>query len=363
MNSSVHPIVWHGGRLRLLDQRRLPHETAFHDYDSAAGVADAIRSMIVRGAPAIGLCAAYGLALEVLRFTARTPAEIRRQLAEAAALLRASRPTAVNLGWAIDRMMSRAADAIDAGAEGPELAQTMVAEANAIFTEDLAANRRIGALGSELLRDGATVLTHCNAGALATSGYGTALGVIRGAVARGKKIAVFADETRPYLQGARLTAWELQQDGIDVTLITDNMSGHFFQKGTFDAVVVGADRIAANGDTANKIGTYMVAVLARRHNVPFYVAAPFSTVDLACPDGDAIPIEERSAAEVLEATGVDDDGVVRRVLIAPRDLPARHPAFDVTPAELVTAIITERGIARPPFARSLRELSETEDGS
>lgn len=356
MNSSVHPIIWENGRLRLLDQRRLPHEIVYIENDTAAEVAEAIRAMVVRGAPAIGVCAAYGIALEAVRAATRTPGECRQQLTKAAALLRASRPTAVNLGWALDRMMLRASDAIDAGADGAELAHTLTAEAYAIFTEDLAANHRIGSLGGELLRDGATVLTHCNAGALATSGYGTALGVIRGAVEGGKKIAVFADETRPYLQGARLTAWELQQDGIDVTLITDNMSGHFLSKGTFDAVVVGADRIAANGDTANKIGTYMVAVLAQRHAVPFYVAAPFSTVDLACPDGDAIPIEERSAAEVIEATGIADDGTMRRVILAPRDVAARHPAFDVTPAELITAIITERGIARPPYADALREL-------
>jgi methylthioribose-1-phosphate isomerase len=253
-------------------------------------------------------------------------------LDEAAKELREARPTAVNLAWAVDRMVR---------------AKGAVAEAEAIFREDVEANRRIGRYGAELLGAKSTVLTHCNAGALATAGYGTALGVIRAAIEDGKRVAVFADETRPYLQGARLTAWELQQDGIDVTLITDNMSGHFFQQGKFDAVIVGADRIAANGDTANKIGTYTVAVLANAHDVPFYIAAPTSTIDAHCPDGTAIPIEERSSAEVLEAFG-------KR--IAPLGVRARHPAVDVTPARLITAIITDRGVLRPPYGPAIHAL-------
>ena len=281
--------------------------------------------MVIRGAPAIGVAAAFGLALA---------AERGDDIRAAAEVLRAARPTAVNLGWALDRMLRVPS-------------QSFVAEAEKIHREDVEGNMRMGRFGAELLRDGATVLTHCNAGALATGGYGTALGVIRAAVESGKRVAVFADETRPYLQGARLTAWELQQDGIDVTLITDNMSGHFFQQGQFDAVVVGADRIAANGDAANKIGTYTLAVLANAHGVPFYIAAPTSTIDVACPDGRSIPIEERSASEVTEMAG-------RR--IAPEGIAVRHPAFDVTPARLITAIITERGIIRPPFAESIQSI-------
>ena len=289
---------------------RTPHE-----------VAAAIRDMVVRGAPAIGVAAAFGLVLAKLR---------RDDIAVAAKELRDARPTAVNLAWAIDRMLRAHCDA---------------AEAEKIFREDVEANRRIGRFGSDLLGAQATVLTHCNAGALATAGYGTALGVIRAAIEQGKKVAVFADETRPYLQGARLTAWELAQDGIDVTLITDNMAGHFFQQAKFDAVIVGADRIAANGDTANKIGTYTVAVLANAHGVPFYVAAPISTVDIATPDGAAIPIEERSAREVVEIAGTP---------IAPKGIAVRHPAFDVTPARLISAIITDRGVLRAPYDESLR---------
>src|SRR5881409_3505590 len=267
--------------------------------------------MVVRGAPAIGVAAAFGMALAVRRGD---------PLDAAANELRSARPTAINLAWAVDRMLR---------------ARGNLAEAQAMFREDVEGNHRIGRYGAELLGDQATVLTHCNAGALATAGYGTALGVIRAAAEGGKRVAVFADETRPYLQGARLTAWELQQDGIDVTLITDNMSGHFFQQGTFDAVIVGADRIAANGDSANKIGTYTLAVLAQAHGVPFYIAAPISTVDIATPNGAAIPIEERSAGEVTSIGGVR---------IAPEGVAVRHPAFDVTPAALITAIITDRGV-------------------
>jgi methylthioribose-1-phosphate isomerase len=347
VKSEVEPLAWRDGALHLLDQRRLPHEVVWLACASAGDVAAAIRDMVVRGAPAIGVAAAYGLALAARGGELST-------LSEAAATLRAARPTAVNLAWAVDRMMAVAAPL--AGAPARTVADALEREAVAIHQEDLEANRRIGAWGAALLTGGSTVLTHCNAGALATSGFGTALGVIRAAVAAGKSIRVLADETRPYLQGARLTAWELQQDGIDVTLITDNMSGYFFSRGEIDAVVVGADRIAANGDTANKIGTYTVAVLAQRHGVPFYVAAPWSTVDFATPDGGAIPIEERSREEVVEATGIDGEGVMRTISIAPAGIAARHPAFDVTPAELITAIITDRGVAEPPFESSLRRL-------
>jgi methylthioribose-1-phosphate isomerase len=318
---SVEPIRWRGDALELLDQRRLPREVVYVTCRDAHETAVAIRDMIVRGAPAIGVSAAFGIALAAQRGD---------DVQAAAAELRQARPTAVNLMWAVDRMLQ---------------AKDYTKEAEAMFAEDVEANKRIGRYGAELLGDTATVLTHCNAGALATAGYGTALGVIRAAVEQGKRVAVFADETRPYLQGARLTAWELQQDGIDVTLITDNMAGHFFQQGTFDAVVVGADRIAANGDTANKIGTYTVAVLANAHGVPFYVAAPVSTIDPRTPDGSAIPIEERSAAEVTEIGGIR---------IAPEGISVRHPAFDVTPARLIAAIITDAGILRPPFTESIR---------
>jgi methylthioribose-1-phosphate isomerase len=315
----VTPLRWDGHTLSLLDQRLLPREEKWIECRTPSEVAAAIRTMVVRGAPAIGVAAAYGMALA-------------DDLQSAASELKASRPTAVNLAWAVDRMLRANGD---------------VKEAERIHSEDLEANKRMGRYGAELLGEHSTVLTHCNAGALATAGYGTALGVIRAAIEGGKRVAVFADETRPYLQGARLTAWELQHDNIDVTLITDNMSGHFFQQGAFDAVIVGADRIAANGDTANKIGTYTVAVLAHAHNVPFYIAAPLSTIDRHCPDGGHIPIEERSADEVTEMFGER---------VAPEGINVRHPAFDVTPARLITAIITDRGVLRPPYEEAIRTL-------
>ncbi|HEU5163701.1 MAG TPA: S-methyl-5-thioribose-1-phosphate isomerase [Thermoanaerobaculia bacterium] len=343
--SIVTPLLWNSDRLDVLDQRLLPHRIEWISVRDAAATAAAIAGMVVRGAPAIGIAAAYGLALEARR----TPAldDLRR----AADLLGESRPTAVNLRWALRRML-----AVAEASPEPERAALLAREAVRIHEEDVAANREIGRLGSELLSASPTILTHCNAGALATGGYGTALGVVRAAVESGRRVAVFADETRPYLQGARLTAWELDQDAIDVTLITDGMAGHFFQRGTFDAVIVGADRIAANGDTANKIGTYMLAVLAQKHGVPFYVAAPTSTVDLATPDGAAIPIEERSSAEVAEIVGCDERGTLTTLRLAPAGVPARHPAFDVTPAEMITAIITERGVARSPYRESLAAL-------
>ena len=323
----VEPIRWRGDALELLDQRLLPGEVRYVSLRDAHEVAEAIRDMMVRGAPAIGVSAAFGVALAAQRGD---------DVDAAAAELRASRPTAVNLMWALDRMLR----VRDAGLD-------LTAEAEAMFREDVEACKRIGKFGAELLGNSVTVLTHCNAGALATAGYGTALGVIRAAVESGRRVAVFADETRPYLQGARLTAWELHQEGIDVTLITDSMSGHFFQEGRFDAVIVGADRIAANGDTANKIGTYTVAVLANAHGVPFYVAAPLSTIDVQCPNGAGIPIEERSAAEVTS---------INNVSVAPAGINVRHPAFDVTPARLITAIITDRGVLRAPYGDAIREV-------
>ena len=323
----VQPIRWRGQSLELLDQRLLPGETRYVVCRTADEVAAAIRDMVVRGAPAIGVSAAFGLALAALDGS---------DVHAAAETLKHSRPTAVNLAWALQRMLK-------AFEEG----RNLTVEAEAMYAEDIAANRRIGQFGAALLGQQSTVLTHCNAGALATAGYGTALGVVRAAIEGGKNVAVFADETRPYLQGARLTAWELQQDGIDVTLITDNMSGHFFQQGTFDAVIVGADRIAANGDTANKIGTYTVAVLAEAHGVPFYVAAPVSTIDVSCPSGASIPIEERSRDEVVSMFGRT---------IAPEGVKVRHPAFDVTPARLITAIITDQGVLRPAYDQSIAAL-------
>src|SRR6266568_1757197 len=319
---SVEPIRWRGDSVELLNQLLLPRSVEYVRCNTAHEVAESIKSMVVRGAPAIGVAAAFGMAL------AKKNGDDLRVAADE---LRSARPTAVNLAWAVDRMLR---------------ANGSTAEAEAIFREDVEANRRIGRFGSELLGKKSTVLTHCNAGALATAGYGTALGVIRSAVEQGKQIAVFADETRPYLQGARLTAWELQQDGIDVTLITDSMAGHFFQQQRFDAVVVGADRIAANGDAANKIGTYTLAVLANAHNVPFYIAAPISTVDIKTPNGAAIPIEERSAREVTDIGGTR---------IAPEGVAVRHPAFDVTPARLITAIITDRGVLRAPYQQSIAQ--------
>jgi methylthioribose-1-phosphate isomerase len=353
MKDAVTPVRWRGECLELLDQTRLPHEEIWLEYRDAASVAGAIRDMIVRGAPAIGVTAAYGLALEALVIE-RAGADTRAALESAAVIMRAARPTAVNLAWAVDRMMKVATTAPDGG-----LATSLAAEAVRIHQEDVAANKAIGRFGAELLGQTTTILTHCNAGALATGGYGTALGVVRAAVEAGKSIAVFADETRPYLQGARLTAWELQRDGIETTLITDSMAGYFLQKKTFDAVIVGADRIARNGDAANKIGTYTVAVLAKAHGVPFYVAAPVSTIDPACPSGDAIPIEERSAQEVVETRGFDENGRDSRVSIAPKGIAVRHPAFDVTPAALIAAIITERGVLRAPYEKAIDRLFDT----
>ena len=313
----VEPIRWKGDRLELLDQRLLPDKTVYVTCRTAEQVAKAIRDMVVRGAPAIGCAAAFGVVLG-------------KGSAKAYKVLRESRPTAVNLFWALDRMKG---------------AKDLKAEAEAIYEEDLAANRAIGELGAKLINERARIMTHCNAGALATAGYGTALGVIRSA--KGKQISVIANETRPYLQGARLTAWEMVQENIPCTLITDNMAGHMMSRGEVDVVIVGADRIAANGDVANKIGTYALAVMAKRHGIPFYVAAPVSTFDPAIPDGSHIPIEERSADEV---TGY------RTLRWAPKGVKVRNPAFDVTPADLVTGIICEKGVVLNPDREGIRKL-------
>ena len=320
MAEAVEPIRWKGDRLELLDQRLLPEKTVYVTCRSADDVAKAIRDMVVRGAPAIGCAAAFGVVLD-------------KGSEHAVDVLSKSRPTAVNLFWALDRMKK---------------AKDLEAEAKAIFAEDLAGNRAMGKFGAELIPDRARIMTHCNAGALATAGYGTALGVIRSA--KNKHVSVIANETRPYLQGARLTAYEMVQEGIPVTLITDSMAGHLMSCGEVDVVVVGADRIAANGDTANKIGTYALAVLARRHGIPFYVAAPLSTFDPSIPDGSKIPIEERGADEV---TGY------RETRWAPQGVSVRNPAFDITPAELITAIICEKGVVLAPTREKLQALIST----
>lgn len=345
MPGSVETLRWAGDRLELIDQRLLPQRVEYARCDTAAEVAAAIRDMVVRGAPAIGCAAAYGVAVEAGRPTFASVKEFHAALEAAFVELAASRPTAVNLFWALDRMR-RAYE--EARAEPPErVSARLVAEAVAIHREDLDVNHAIGRNGAALVPDGARIMTHCNAGALATAGHGTALGVVRSARDQGKRLSVIANETRPFLQGARLTAWEMVQEAIPVTLITDNMAGHLMQRGQVDLIVVGADRVAANGDVANKIGTYTLAVLAARHGLPFYVAAPLSTIDPSVPDGTAIPIEERAPAEV---TGF------RGERWAPEGVTVTNPAFDVTPAELVTAIITEKGVARPPFGDAISRL-------
>lgn len=337
--------------LRLIDQTLLPARFAVATCASSDGVAEAIKTLRVRGAPAIGIAAAYGLALgarEAIRAgAALAPGAALAQLGEVAARLRATRPTAVNLAWALERLLTAAERQLESGVAAADLPTTLLAEAHRVAAEDASACRAMGELGAELIADGDALLTHCNAGALATGGIGTALAPIFVAHRAGKRVHVYVDETRPVLQGARLTAWELQRAGVPLTLITDNMAAHFLRRGGIRAVFVGADRIAANGDVANKIGTYGVAVLAREHGVPLYVVAPRSTVDLAIPDGDAIPIEERAPDEVTTVGG-------RRV--APEGVRVANPAFDVTPARYVAAIVTEAGIARPPYGEDLRRL-------
>ncbi|HEU0141009.1 MAG TPA: S-methyl-5-thioribose-1-phosphate isomerase [Bryobacteraceae bacterium] len=339
----VETIRWTDDGVVMVDQTRLPREEVFVTCRTYREVADAIRRMVIRGAPAIGVAAAMGVALGVLRADGD---DLDAQMDEICGELAGTRPTAVNLFWAIRRMKDVYGSL--RGRPLEEIRRRLVEEAQQVRREDIAINEAIGRNGADLVPDGKTVLTHCNAGALATAGYGTALGVIRAAVAAGKSIDVFADETRPFLQGARLTAWELQQDGIPTTLITDNMAGHFLKSGRIGCVVVGADRIAANGDVANKVGTYSVAVLAKENGIPFYVAAPVSTLDLSLASGDEIPIEQRDAAEVTTVFGTP---------VAPEGIPVENPAFDITPHRYVTAIITERGVARPPFGESLARIS------
>jgi methylthioribose-1-phosphate isomerase len=347
----IKTVEWTGEGVRMLDQRLLPTEEKYLMLRSYEEVADAIKQMVVRGAPAIGVSAAMGLALGAKQSVGTSIADLEYDFDYICDVMSRTRPTAVNLFWAIERMRACFRRAKTETTDVEEAKQRLVVEAQTIFKEDIEANRKLGRFGAELIPDGATVLTHCNAGALATAGdYGTALGVIRGARDAGKRVAVIADETRPFLQGARLTAWELAKDEIPVTLITDNMAGHVMKQGKVDAVVVGADRIAANGDTANKIGTYMVAVLAKQHDIPFYVAAPISTLDLTLKTGDEIPIEERDAREVTH---------LREHQLAPDGIQVHNPAFDVTPNELIAAIITDKGVARQPYTESLRRMVES----
>jgi methylthioribose-1-phosphate isomerase len=340
-------IEWNDEGVVMIDQRKLPGAEVYVKCKTPQEVAKAIKTMVIRGAPAIGVAAAMGLALGVRMSKATGTQKLATEFYKTCELMAVTRPTAVNLFWAIDRMKRVFAEATGAGQSVDQIKDRLEAEARHIHDEDVASCRAMGAFGAAMVPQTARVLTHCNAGALATAGYGTALGVIRGAVEQGKKVVVFADETRPFLQGSRLTAWELTRDGIDTTVITDNMSGAMMSGGQVDLVVVGADRIAANGDVANKIGTYTVAVLAKEHGIPFYVAAPISTIDLSTPDGSTIPIEERNAREVTHL------GPTR---LTPLAAHVRNPAFDVTPHKYVTAIITENGIARAPYTESLAKL-------
>jgi methylthioribose-1-phosphate isomerase len=342
-------IEWQGDTVVMVDQRKLPGQEIYVRCRTSQEVAKAIRTMVIRGAPAIGVAAAMGIALGMRRSTAKGTKQFAVEFQKTCDMMAATRPTAVNLFWAIERMKRTFAEGAQAGESPDELADRLEREARAIHDEDVANCRAMGAHGAMLVADGSRVLTHCNAGALATAGYGSALGVIRAAVEQGKKIAVFADETRPFLQGSRLTAWELVREGISTTVITESMAGPLMRAGEIDVVVVGADRIAANGDTANKIGTYTVAVLAHEHKVPFYVAAPLSTIDLATPDGDHIPIEERDQREVSHL------GSSR---LAPEGAKFRNPAFDVTPHRYITGIITERGVFTSPYVESLRKAFE-----
>jgi methylthioribose-1-phosphate isomerase len=346
----AQPIEWTDAGVVMLDQRRLPSQEIHHTYTDYSEVAKAIREMVIRGAPAIGVAAAMGAALGVLRSSAKSVQELRPEFAGICDLLAKTRPTAVDLFWALERMKARFAELTAQTPYLEKIKEGMVAEARLVHLEKKATDEAIGRYGAELMPREGRVMTHCNAGALATGGIGTALGVIRVAIEQGHKLHILVPETRPYLQGARLTAWELHRGGIPLTLITDNMVGHFLKTGNVGAVVTGADRIAANGDSANKIGTYQIAVLAKENNVPFYIAAPVSTFDLSIPDGDHIPIEERAASEVTHMQGVS---------IAP-DVHAAHPAFDVTPARYITAIFTERGIARAPYTESLRALANAD---
>ncbi|MGA2855986.1 MAG: S-methyl-5-thioribose-1-phosphate isomerase [Candidatus Sulfotelmatobacter sp.] len=344
----IQTLEWTDTGVRFLDQTKLPTEETYVTCKTHEQVADVIRNMVVRGAPAIGVAAAMGIALGVNNSKAESIGDLKRDFDQISDVIGKTRPTAVNLFWAIRRMQEK----FERVRIRPiaHIKQALIEEAQRMHAEDIAANRAMGRHGAALMPSEGGVLTHCNAGALATAGYGTALGVIRAAVEQGKKIHVYADETRPFLQGSRLTAWELMKDGIPTTVISDNMAGAMMRQGKIAAIVVGADRIAANGDVANKIGTYTVAVLAKEHNIPFYVAAPISTVDLACPDGSQIPIEQRDPREVTHIAGKQ---------MVPEGVAVENPAFDVTPASYVAAIITERGIARAPYEESLRTLAAT----
>jgi len=345
----IQTLEWTDSGVRFLDQTKLPTEETYVTCTTYEQVADVIRNMVVRGAPAIGVTVAMGIALGIKNSKAQNVSELKQELDHICDAMRKTRPTAVNLFWAIRRMQDKFERARVRPI--PQIKQTLIEEAQRMHAEDIAANQAMGRHGATLMPASGGVLTHCNAGALATCGYGTALGVIRAAVEQGKKIHVYADETRPFLQGARLTAWELMKDGIPTTVISDNMAGAMMKQGKIGAIVVGADRIAANGDVANKIGTYTVAVLAKEHGIPFYVAAPFSTVDMETPDGSKIPIEQRNAREVTHIGGRQ---------MVPDGVEVENPAFDVTPAKFVTAIVTERGIARAPYGESLVKLAGAE---
>jgi methylthioribose-1-phosphate isomerase len=342
----IETLEWTDQGVRFIDQTKLPMEETYVNCTTYEQVADVIRDMVVRGAPAIGVAAAMGIALGVQNSKAENGGDLKRDFDQVCEVIGKTRPTAVNLFWAIRRMQEKFETLRVRPI--PQIKQSLIEEAKRMHAEDIAANRAMGLHGATLMPATGGVLTHCNAGALATCGYGTALGVIRAAFEQGKKIHVYADETRPFLQGSRLTAWELMKDGIPTTVISDNMSGAMMRQGKIQAIVVGADRIAANGDVANKIGTYTVAVLAKEHNIPFYVAAPISTVDLETPDGSKIPIEQRSPREVTHIAGKQ---------MVPDGVSIENPAFDVTPAKYVTAIVTERGIARAPYQKSLKKLS------
>jgi methylthioribose-1-phosphate isomerase len=345
----IQTLEWTEQGVRFIDQTKLPTEETYLTCKTHEQVADAIRTMVVRGAPAIGVAAAMGIALGVKASKAESAGDLKRELDQICDNMGKTRPTAVNLFWAIGRMQEKF-DRMRVRPVG-QIKEAMIEEAKRMHAEDIAANQAMGRHGATLMPSEGGVLTHCNAGALATAGYGTALGVIRAAVEAGKKIHVYADETRPFLQGSRLTAWELMKDGIPTTVISDNMAGAMMKQGKIGAIVVGADRIAANGDVANKIGTYTVAVLAKENGIPFYVAAPISTVDLACPDGSSIPIEQRDVREVTHIAGKQ---------MVPNGVSIENPAFDVTPAKYVAAIITERGVARAPYHESLRSLAGAE---
>ncbi len=353
----IKTIDWKENRVVMIDQRKLPWEEIYVVCSEYPQVIEAIRTMVIRGAPAIGIAAAMGAALGAQTLSAENPEQFRKGFQSICREIGAARPTAVNLTWALERMAATMEDRLSG--RGMAVKNALIREARRMLAEDVAINKKMGLIGQEMIRDGDTILTHCNAGALATGGYGTALGVIRAAKAAGKKVRVFADETRPFLQGTRLTAWELARDRIPVTLITDNMAGYFMKKGLIDRVIVGADRIAANGDAANKIGTYSVAVLAKAHRIPFYVAAPCSTIDARIKTGEAIPIEERDPREVTHW---------RELRIAPEGISVLNPAFDVTPHSYIAGIITEQGLLKPPFTQSIRKAlrgegrREMEDG-